>query len=70
MLEKLYLGVAPALTKSDAQNEKVPNSRITGWDTVRFVVTDSEICGMHFEKCSSAVINVFFSRPTMCPDLR
>lgn len=59
MLEKLYLCVAEALTKSDAQNEKLPNSRITGWDTVRFVVTDSEICGMHFEKCSNAVINVF-----------
>lgn len=69
MLEKLYLCVAPALTKSDAQNEKLPNSRITGWDTVRFVVTDIQICGMHFEKCSSAVI-ILFSRPTMCPDLR
>ena len=69
MLEKLYLCVAEALTKSDAQNEKLPNSRITGWDTVRFVVTDSEICGMHFEKCSNSVINVF-SHSTMCPDLR
>ena len=43
MLTKLYICVAAAPTKSDAQNEMLPNSRITSWDTERFMVTDREI---------------------------
>ena len=69
MLEKLYLCVAEALTKSDAQNEKLPNSRITGWDTVRFAVTGRDICGTHFVKILHCCCQCFFSGPTMCTDL-
>ena len=60
MLTKLYICVAAALTKSDAQNEKLPNSRITGWDTVRFAVTGRDICSTHFVKILHRCYQCFF----------
>ena len=63
MLTKLYICVAAALTKSDAQNEKLPNSRITGWDTVRFAVTVRDICGTHFVKILHCCCQCFFLIP-------
>ena len=63
MLTKLYICVAAALTKSDAQNKKLPNSRITGWDIVRFAVTGRYICETHFVKILHCCCQCFFLVP-------